>query len=198
MAYVYGLRAADGDAYFYIGSTKHPLTHRLKQHLDMIRLGYNKNRHLVHKVTQVGAENVVIEPLVECDEHERFTREYEIISEFLQAGVRLTNVVVDQRDYEVMRATQEYDEFVLEPRHINAFVDALDLGLRRNGDALHDKLAEVIEEGVLHMARKHTADFLSTIDEIMTDNYEPADANRQTAELHRRVLEVLERHAGGD
>lgn len=197
MAYVYGLRTSHDLDYFYIGSTKNSLSHRLKQHIDYIRLGYNKNHHLVNKVRKVGFENVIIEPIIECDESERFDREYEIITEHLQKGVHLTNVVVNY-EYDVLRQAQEYDEFQLEPHHIEAFADILEAGAKRNGDPLHDRLSDLLEDGVLHMARKHTADFLNMIAEIMTDNYEPVEANRKTAELHKRVLAALERHEGGD
>lgn len=193
MAYVYGLRANDGTEYFYIGSTKHALQHRLKQHLDYIRLGYNKNRHLCHKVAQVGPENVVIEAIEECGEAERFEREYAHIQAHLGRGVKLTNAVLDARSFELQRQMQEYNEFELQPYHMIAITDAYEFGCTRNGDALHDAFCRVAELMARNIFEKHSDEFLEQIDDVMAAHYEPEEANRQAASLRQRVLALLER-----
>lgn len=110
MTHIYGLRAADSDTYFYIGSTKRLPKYRLKQHLTSIRMGKNGNGHLVRKVCLVGPENVVIDVIEECDDDVRFEREYFWIQHYLQNGVSLTNMVLSlsQEDWKRQSSAVQY------------------------------------------------------------------------------------------
>lgn len=193
MAYVYGLRAKDSAEYFYIGSTKHSLEHRFKQHLDMIRLGRNNNRHLVNKVNKIGVGNIIIEPIHTCGEVERFDVEYQTIHEYLANGAKLTNVKLSASDFEIARIRQEYDEFELEPRHIHGFVDAFENGCSRNGDPMADHLADFIEKAATHLFETHFNDFLVTVYEVMVTAYDESEADRQAASVYQRIFAMLER-----
>lgn len=198
MAFVYGLRAVDSDAYFYIGSTKHALAHRLKQHLDMIRLGRNRNKHLCRKVNQIGAANVVIEAIEECHELARFDREYAVIQELTARGVKLTNVLLNQPQYELNRQVEEYENYELLPYHFVAMVEAIEgKTVRLGDDSLHDKFADVLDASAWHLARKHLDGWKEMIAECMARHYVPEEAHRQTASLYQRISTVLERSGSG-
>lgn len=197
MAYIYGLRAKDADSYFYIGSTKHTLEHRLRQHLDMIRLGRNKNRHLVHTVNKIGAENICIEVIEICGELERFNREYVFIQAALEQGVKLTNIIYNQRDFEAARAFEESAEYELIPRHIEGLCLALEGKTTRNGDSLHDRLADLLDELSWYLVRKFPNEYMAWIAEVVPKHYEPEEAERQTANFCKRISEVLERDGSG-
>lgn len=193
MACVYGLRAKGEDQYFYIGSTKHAPKHRLQQHLDMIRLGRNKNLHLVRKVNKIGAENVCIDVLEECDDLVRFEREYEIIQHLLAQGVKLTNILHNLPQFEITRQVEEYENYELFPNHFEAMVAAIEGKTERNGDSLHDKFCDLVDNLSWHLALKHLDGWKEMIAECMAKHYEPNEANRQADRLYQRISEVLER-----
>jgi hypothetical protein len=193
MAYVYGLRTTDSVEYFYIGSTKHPIEFRLKGHLDQIKRGLNKNRHLVNKINQVGSENVIIELIEEVPDIAQFEREYEIIHDYVKRGVNLTNVRMEHQYYEWIRRREEYDEFQLEPHHIFAILEAYEHGCLRTGDKLHDALADFVDKTSRHIIDKHLEEFKQTISEVMNTHHDSEEANRQTAILYQRISEMLER-----
>lgn len=194
MACVYGLRAKDQDQYFYIGSTKHSPQHRLQQHLDMIRLGRNRNLHLVRKVNQLGAENICIDVIEECKDLVRFEREYEIIQRLLAQGVKLTNIQHNLSQYEIVRQVEEYDNYELFPHHFEAMVAAVEGKTERNGDAIHDMFCDVLDKTSWHLALKHLDGWKEMIAECMVKCYEPEEAKRQTASLYQRISQVLERN----
>jgi len=75
IAYIYGLRDRSSPNYFYVGSTKHSLAHRWKQHQEQIKSGRNKNRHFTRTVAAIGVSNVVCELLETTIRSQRFERE---------------------------------------------------------------------------------------------------------------------------
>ena len=98
MITIYGIRAKDSDVYFYVGSTKFSPDKRLKNHLQYIKGGLNKNRHFTNKVNQVGFDNLIIETLVECGESERWALEDKWIDKLRIEGHPLTNLAMN-KDY---------------------------------------------------------------------------------------------------
>lgn len=200
MAFIYGIRAKDSEEYFYIGSTKHPIEHRLRQHLDQIRRGLNRNHHFVHTVNKVGESNLVIEVIEECPDDDQFVREYEVIHEFVGKGIRLTNVKLAHGDYAALRLQAErdyYDNYELTPRHVYAFLDAYENGVERTGDSLGDHLAEFIEASVKVIFEKRLDEFKAHIPEIMREHFDEQEADRQTADIYRRISEMLECNRSG-
>jgi hypothetical protein len=194
MAFVYGLRA-DGDAEpFYIGSTKNPVERRFKQHLDDIRTGRNKNTHLVRRARKIGADRIVCDVIEECSNADRFEIEYATIRKALDRGVKLTNIIVAQRDFEIRRLTEEYDNYEILPRHIEAILNAVENGLRRDEDSLLNKMRELIESLAHDLIFNHTEETRGLVMEVMAANYDHEEAERQTTGIHQRISEVLERH----
>lgn len=197
IARVYGIRSKNTTDYFYIGSTKHSLEIRLKGHIDAIKRGNNKNRHFTNKVKRVGIENLVIELIEECAEEIRFIREYEIIGEYLRRGISLTNKVVSARDFELHRANEEWDNFQLTPFHVVSIVSALESGVPKNGDKLHDAFAGLVEVLAQRIMDVYLEEFKQNIPEIMAIHYDKHEADRQTASLYKRISALLERNKGG-
>lgn len=93
MAIVYGLRPRDSDQYFYVGCTAKSADARLKQHIDAIRLNNNSNRHFVRKAKKVGLDNIAVDVLEQVPDGQQFECEIRWIKEFVQSGVKLTNLV---------------------------------------------------------------------------------------------------------
>lgn len=92
-ASIYGLRAVDTDTYFYVGSTKRSLSHRLSQHLGNLRL--NRNLWFVSTFYQIGIENVVIDLLETVPKSNQFQVETRWIKRLLAEGHHLTNLLLN-------------------------------------------------------------------------------------------------------
>lgn len=91
-AYIYGLRAADTDQYFYIGSSRQPPAKRFNDHLSLARNGKHYNRHLMHKMRKVGLDAIALDTIATCTRSEQFELEHQIINDHLQRGHPLTNI----------------------------------------------------------------------------------------------------------
>jgi hypothetical protein len=90
-AQIYGLRDPDNAHYFYVGSTKHSLRHRLKGHIETLR--NNPNLRFVSAMRRVRPERVVIKTLEIVSRDIRFQREAWWIARLLAEGHSLTNLV---------------------------------------------------------------------------------------------------------
>lgn len=193
MAVIYGLRAKDSDLYFYIGSTKHSLEHRYKQHVDYTTRGYNKNLHFVNKVSQVGWKNVTADVLVECTEDERFAIEYQWIQSFLSLGHPLTNIMHNADQYPSIRKSQSYfDEFDLQPWHFMVMLESYLFGLDRSGDRLYDAFCDVVEKLVDRLLSESPNVYLEMFQESLVNADYDQEINRQAADIYKRISEVLE------
>lgn len=91
-AFIYGLRAASSNQYFYIGSTRQSLKDRFDGHKSLARTGKHYNRHLMHTMRQIGIEHVICEPIEACPVADQFQREHDLINQYLAEGHALTNL----------------------------------------------------------------------------------------------------------
>lgn len=87
ICFIYGLRAKDATRYFYVGSTKHSVSHRWGKHQE--QLVKNRNLHFVRTVQSIGVANVVVDILEEVSADLRFERE----AFWIQTLPSLTNIV---------------------------------------------------------------------------------------------------------
>ena len=174
---IYGLRDKSKTDYFYIGSTKHSLEHRLSQHLAYTRLGYNKNRHFEHKLNQIGPENIVIELIETTSEEFRYEREHALIREYLDRGVKLTNIKLTPEWVPLSAAVtvkdaypdawQQYSNYEVQPTHIEAILDAYEYGVQKTGEPLSDGFAEIVERCAQHLITKRFYEFKIIVTDVV-------------------------------
>ena len=93
MAIVYGLQDKHTGKCFYVGSTKKEPDKRLAEHRSNVVYGYNKNRHFVNKVVNMGFDNIEIVVIEEVSDEDRFDREKYWIEKYTADGIRLVNLV---------------------------------------------------------------------------------------------------------
>lgn len=193
MAFVYGFRAKDSNKYFYVGSTKYSIEHRFKQHLDSIRRGRNKNRHFVNKINKVKPENIVIDVIEECTTSVRFEREYAHIQHLLTDGHPLTNIVYTH-EYAKYRTWDECEEEGLSLDRIIQIIDIHERGWRRNGNELHDLLADTAEKIVDTIMGSHFEEFTRNVKDIMSSMRDDKNPDGETNGVYQRLSHFLERH----
>lgn len=185
ICYIYGLRDKSDTRYFYVGSTKKLPAQRLREHLDYIRLGYNKNRHLVHKVNKVGVENVVIDALETCTPIDRFDLEYLWLNRLAAEGHPLTNIV---KAPIWLAAEAQWDEYELNLVHANNILIAYLEGFPRTEDAMYNKLCDVLEQTSKTIIEKHFDEFEKEVQVLLSDEHEATYYKAE--EVRQRIFRV--------
>ncbi|MCK5614268.1 GIY-YIG nuclease family protein [Candidatus Pacearchaeota archaeon] len=191
MSIIYGIREVESDVYFYIGSTKYQLQHRLQQHKDYTRLGYNRNRHFVHKINQVGWDNVAVDILQECDQECQFEIEKEWIDLFKLKRHPLTNI---KHADEFPKQVQHIE---INLQHVSDFIDIRNGVISSTGDVLHDMFLSSAKKIVDHLFDSHYDVFEGIAIKLVDETLEHEETNEQTANICRRISQELERNRCG-
>lgn len=170
MATIYGIRAKNSDLYFYVGSTKYSAEHRLKQHLDYIRLGHNKNRHFVNKINLVGIENLALDTLEECNELSRWEIEYRWINQLLAGGHPLTNIKLNDEYSNLVEQRLDYDNYPITLEHIETMYAIYNGEISYSGDKLVDALYDLVKKLATHIIDNHPEFLEQTIKDLKNKN----------------------------
>jgi hypothetical protein len=191
MSIIYGMREICKDEYFYVGSTKHSLRHRLQQHKDYMRLGYNKNRHFTNKIKQVGWVNVALDILQECDLQHQFDVEREWIDLLKTSGHPLTNIK------HADEFPKQFPQMEINLQHVIDFVDIHNGNILPSGDVLHDKLLHTASRIVDHLFDNHYDVFEEIASALIDETLKHETVDEKTTAICRRVSKELERHRCG-
>lgn len=104
--FIYGLRISGEPEYFYVGSSLDVKT-RLCSHRSSVKTHTHRNVHLMRKWLNAGLDAVTLEIIEEVDQQTRSEREYYRIKKLLDEGVKLTNFITKQPDYDGIRGKVE-------------------------------------------------------------------------------------------
>lgn len=192
MAFIYGLRAKEDDRYFYVGSTKFEIEHRLSQHLYEVVNGTHMNPYFLNKAKKIGIDNIVSEVLEEVDEALRYTKETDWIQRLFDADHPLVNFCHNPDRYHRLKteAIDPYTPHKLLMGYLELDTpapSALDPRNQRIVNGLHQVACDTIK----HMLNKFP-------DEAWRDLlYAAREAKRtdtKAARIHLGISRLLERH----
>lgn len=146
LAYVYAIRAPSDNAYFYIGSTRTTPKARFDHHKTLARQGKHYNRHLMHKLLQVGLDLAVLEVIAVCSVRDQFDVEHAFIAEYIKNGHPLTNIKLTP-EVPSRSAQESYVDFVTDPGRLLSGVRYLRSGPYKSAtpgmQSIADRLHEV-------------------------------------------------------